>query len=96
MLEPERILLRHIISEKATMAQSLANQYTFKVHPDATKIMVSQAVEKAFKVNVAAVNILNTKPKAKRNRMRRGAVGRKPGMKKAIVRLKEGESLELV
>lgn len=95
MIQPERIIVRHLITEKATAASSNLNQYYFQVSPGANRVAVKQAIEKEFEVEVVQVNILNTKPKIKRNRMRRGGHGLQSGYKKAIVRLKSGQSLAL-
>jgi large subunit ribosomal protein L23 len=97
MIQADQILIIPIVTEKATEATSLANQYSFKVHPSANKISVRQAIESAFKgVEVKGVNILNVKPKAKRNRYSRTNPGRKPGYKKAIVTLAEGHTIDLL
>jgi large subunit ribosomal protein L23 len=95
MLNRDSILLEHIVTEKATAATSLANQYTFKVASDANRVAVKRAIEAQFGVEVAAVRIANVKPKIKMNRMRRANPGRKPGYKKAVVRLKEGSAIEM-
>lgn len=91
----DHILIEHVITEKATEASSHANQYTFKVASGANRVSVKQAVEKQFGVDVDQVRIANVKPKAKRDRMRRGKVGFRSGYKKAIVRLKEGSTIEM-
>lgn len=96
MLHPENVILQHMVTEKATEATSNLNQYTFKVATASNRVAVKDAVQKQFGVTVTSVNILNVKPKAKRDRMRRGNMGRKPGFKKAIVRLKAGETIDLV
>jgi large subunit ribosomal protein L23 len=67
-------------------------KYSFRVHPDAHKTQIRQAVEELFGVNVIAVNVIKVQSKPKR----RGLVrGRKPGWKKAIVQLRQGESIEI-
>jgi large subunit ribosomal protein L23 len=95
MIYRDTILLEHVITEKATEASSHANQYTFKVAPGANRIAVKQAIEGQFGVEVAQVRILNVKPKFKQDRMRRGRVARRLSYKKAIVRLKEGSTIEM-
>lgn len=95
MLNRDSILLEHVVTEKATVATSLANQYTFKVASGANRIAVKRAIEDQFGVEVAAVRIANVKPKVKMNRMRKANPGKKPGYKKAIVRLKEGSAIEM-
>lgn len=96
MIQADKILQEMVVTEKATELTSSANQYTFKVHPDANRISVAQAVEKTFGVEVARVNVINVKRKAKRDRMRRGRFSYRGGMKKAIVSLKQGERIEIV
>ncbi len=96
MFETDKILQELVITEKATELTSMANKYTFKVFPEATRTNVARAVEKVFSVTVTGVNILNVKPKIKRDRTRHGKLGRKGGMKKAIVTLKEGEQLQVL
>jgi large subunit ribosomal protein L23 len=90
-LHPNEVLLSPVVSEKS---YSLIEdrKYSFRVHPDAHKTQVRQAVEELFGVKVQAVNIIQVRPKPKR----RGLVrGRRPGWKKAIVQLREGEAIEI-
>jgi len=92
-MNPERpydIILGPIITEKAT-AQSEHNQFAFRVRKDATKPAIRQAIESLFGVKVTAVNTLVTKGKLKRFR---GRIGRRSDVKKAIVTLAEGHSLD--
>jgi large subunit ribosomal protein L23 len=96
MAEPEKIIVQPLVTEKATEATSNLNQYFFKVASGANRVAVKAAIEKQFGVSVASVNILNVKPKAKRDRQRRGRVGFKSGYKKAIIRVKAGETIDLV
>lgn len=95
MIHRDSIILSHVITEKATEASSHANQYTFKVASTANRLSVKHAIEVQFGVEVAAVRISNVKPKYKTDRMRRGKVSRRLGFKKAIVRLKEGSTIEM-
>jgi len=90
-LPPNQVLLAPVVSEKS---YELIEQrkYAFRVHPDAHKTQVRQAVEELFDVRVQAVNILKVQPKPKRRGLIRGT---KPGWKKAIVQLREGESIEI-
>tara|TARA_B100000959_G_scaffold126547_1_gene132897 strand:- start:649 stop:939 length:291 start_codon:yes stop_codon:yes gene_type:complete len=92
--EPVDILMETLLTEKATML-NIRNQYLFKVHPSATRKQVADAVERTFGVSVARVNVMNLKPKLKRDRTRRNRLGSKGGMKKAIVTLKQGDAIEL-
>ena len=89
-MEPGQIVLEPIVSEKS-YAGTATGLYTFKVHPDAHRTEVRQAIEKLFEVKVARVNILKVRPKPKRRGMIRGE---KPGWKKAIVQLKAGDRIE--
>lgn len=95
MNSPDQIIKSMRLTEKSNQLSSNFNQYTFEVVSGANRHSVKEAVEKAFSVNVAKVNVLNVKPKSKRN-MRTGKTGRKSGYKKAIVTLKEGEQIEVV
>jgi len=96
MIDSSKILLEYRVTEKASELTSSLNQYTFQVAKDANRTQVFQAVEQAFGVKVARINILNTKPKKKMDRSRRQMSGLKSGFKKAIVTLKEGETIEMV
>lgn len=80
------------ISEKAALLNQ-QNQYVFRVSRDATKLEVRKAVEKLFEVEVENVQLLNTPGKSKGFRM---IAGRRPGWKKAYVRLAEGQSIDLM
>src|SRR5205814_3175912 len=88
-LHPGQVLLRPVISEKS-YEQITQNRYTFKVHPDAHKTQIRQAVEELFDVKVVGVNIVKVQPKPKRRGLTRGT---KPGWKKAIVELKAGDTI---
>jgi large subunit ribosomal protein L23 len=83
------------ITEKA-MGASLGQQYTFVVHPEATKTQIRHAIEAIFKVNVIKVNTINVRGKA-RTFARRGqrTTGRRSDHKKAVVTLKPGQKIEL-
>lgn len=85
-----QIIIEPIITEKAVLGKALS-RYVFKVHPDATKVAITQAVEKLFKVKVVSVN--TTKVRAKRRVMGR-SIGRTSSWKKAYVTLKSGEKIE--
>lgn len=85
------LLRSPVITEKATLL-SEHNQVTFRVPMDANKVEVRKAVENVFGVKVTAVNTIVTKGKTKRFR---GRVGRRADVKKAIVTLAEGESIDV-
>jgi large subunit ribosomal protein L23 len=80
-----------VITEKATML-SEQNKVVFRVAQDATKPEIAEAIENLFKVTVVKVNTLNVKGKTKRFR---GRVGRRSDVKKAIVTLAEGQSIDI-
>jgi large subunit ribosomal protein L23 len=90
-LHPAQILIRPVVSEKS-YNQITENRYTFRVHPDAHKTQVRQAVEELFDVKVTSVNIVQMPAKPKRRGMIKGT---KPGWKKAIVELKAGDKIEI-
>jgi large subunit ribosomal protein L23 len=86
-----QVVIAPIVTEKSYHG-AVTGTYTFRVHEDAHKTQVRQAIEELFEVHVVRVNILTVKPKPKR----RGRVtGIKPGWKKAIVQLKPGETIEV-
>ncbi len=87
-----KILIKPLVSEKATFVREVAQQVTFMVAPSANKIEIKKAVEAAFQVKVTDVNVVNRKPAP---RVRQGRViGRVPGFKKAYVTLAEGDTIE--
>ena len=85
------VIVSPVITEKATMA-SEANQVVFNVAADATKLEIKAAVESLFSVKVASVNTLVRKGKVKRFR---GIKGRQSNVKKAVVTLAEGQSIDV-
>jgi large subunit ribosomal protein L23 len=84
-------ILSPVITEKATML-SEQNKVVFRVAGDATKPEIAEAVENLFKVSVVKVNTINVRGKTKRFR---GRVGRRSDVKKAIVTLAEGQSIDI-
>jgi large subunit ribosomal protein L23 len=84
-------ILSPVITEKATVL-SEQNKVVFRVAEDATKDEIAAAVEELFKVRVIKVNTLITKGKTKRFR---GIIGRRNDVKKAIVTLAEGQSIDI-
>jgi large subunit ribosomal protein L23 len=80
-----------LITEKATMVSEF-NQVAFRVPLKATKPQIKQAIEALFKVNVTAVNTLISKGKTKRFR---GRLGQRGDVKKAIVTLAAGQSIDV-
>ena len=92
-MDPRDVILEPVVSEKS---YNLLDEgaYTFKVHPDANKIQIRQAVESIFDVRVLKVTTANRKGKRKRNR-RALTFGRRPDTKRAIVTLVEGDRIDL-
>ena len=84
-------ILSPIITEKATLL-SEHNKVVFRVAADASKDEIASAVEALFKVNVTKVNTLNAKGKTKRFR---GIRGKRADIKKAVVTLAEGQSIDI-
>ncbi len=86
------IIKAPIVTEKSAKLAQENNTFTFSVDVRANKTQIKQAIEKIFNVEVESVNTINVKPRKKR-------VGKYTGMtnkvKKAIVKLKEGSSIEL-
>jgi large subunit ribosomal protein L23 len=86
-----QVLVGPVISEKSTRVADKHRQVVFEVLPDADKLEIKRAVEKAFNVEVQSVKVSNVRGKAKR-------FGRTPGArknrKKAYVRLKEGHDID--
>lgn len=85
------VILSPAITEKSTLV-SEHNQVVFNVRREATKPQIQEAVEKLFNVKVKAVNTLNRKGKVKRFR---GILGKRSDVKKAIVTLAEGQSIDV-
>ena len=81
------------ISEKATIVAEGNSQYVFRVANDATKPEIKKAVEQLFDVKVQSVRTLNQKGKTKRTQ--RG-VGKRSDLKKAYVRLAEGQEIDFL
>lgn len=94
MVNADKILKGFRVTEKATDLQ-VANKYTFEVADCANAISIAQAVEQTFKVTVEKVNVMNVKGKVKVSRMRKALPGVKGKMKKAIVTLKKGDTIQL-
>jgi len=85
------VILSPVVTEKSTNLNAL-NKITFKVAKDADKIAIKKSIEKLYKVEVIKVNTILSKAKV---RMVRGRAGSKTGYKKAIVTLKEGQTIDM-
>ena len=90
-LHPNQVLIAPVVSEKS-YSLITDRKYTFRVHEDAHKTQIRQAVEELFDVQVQSVNVVKVQSKPKRRGFTRG---RRPGWKKAIVQLKEGNEIEI-
>ena len=90
-MNARNVIIRPIVSEKS-YALLAANKYTFRVHPDAHKTQIRQAVEEIFGVRVTDVRTMSVKSKPKR---RGYTSGRTRNWKKAVVQLHEDDAIEL-
>ena len=93
MKDPRDVILAPIVSEKSYGLID-QNVYTFKVHPDASKPEIRDAIEAIFDVTVLKVNTQNRKGKRKRNR-RMATFTKRADVKRALVTLSPGDSIEL-
>jgi large subunit ribosomal protein L23 len=93
MKDARQVVIEPVVSEKS-YALLEDGVYTFRVHPDASKPEIRDAVQKIFGVTVTKVNTLNRDGKRRRNR-RTGTWGKRPDTKRAFVTLAEGDSIEL-
>jgi large subunit ribosomal protein L23 len=84
-------IIKPVITEKATLL-SEHGKVVFQVPLTATKKQIAEAVEELFKVKVEKVNTITTKGKTKRFR---GVAGRRSDVKKAIVKLKDGQTIDV-
>jgi len=90
------LLIQPLLTEKMTDLAT-KRQYAFKVDQNANKITIAKAVEKKFNVNVTSIRTLNVKGKTKTQLTRRGRIaGRRSDWKKAIVTLKEGQTIDFL
>jgi large subunit ribosomal protein L23 len=95
MKESVTILEEALLTEKASMLSANLNQYVFSVSKFSSKQNIKDAIQNTFNVTVLKVNTLNVKPKTKRDRMRKNRLGITTAIKKAIITLKSGDSIEL-
>ncbi|NOX66058.1 MAG: 50S ribosomal protein L23 [Chlorobi bacterium] len=90
------ILIRPLVTEKMTELMESENKYGFIVNYNTNKIEIAKAIEKKFEVNVVAVNTIRYKGKTKTQFTRKGRfTGKTPRFKKAIITIKEGQTLDL-
>ncbi len=89
------VLIKPIITEKATLGSELYNRYTFLVHPKANKVEIKKSVEAAYGVNVEKVRTLNSGPERKMRYTKTGIQkGKTNATKKAIVQVAEGDAID--
>jgi large subunit ribosomal protein L23 len=88
-MEHTQVIIRPVVSEKSYVLAS-ADRYTFRVHPDANKTQIRQAVEALFEVDVVEVRTMSVKSKPKR---RGYTSGRTRSWKKAVVQVKPGQQI---
>ncbi len=91
MKDPREVIIRPVITEHSYDLME-NNTYTFEVAKDSNKVEIAQAIEAIFNVKVVKVNTLNVKPKPKRVRYQ---AGKTRTWKKAMVTLKEGDTIEI-
>lgn len=92
-MDPYRVIRRPHVSEKTTDLIQNHNTYVFEVDPEATKTDISAAIANIWNVTVESIRIVNVRGKEKR--MGR-VVGRSPSWKKAIVKLAEGQGIDIL
>jgi large subunit ribosomal protein L23 len=90
-MEPSTVIIAPVVSEKSYVLAA-AGKYTFRIHPDAHKTQVRQAIESLFDVHVQEVRTISVKSKPKRRGISRG---RTRSWKKAIVQVRPGETIPI-
>ncbi len=87
-----RTVIRPVVTEKSSAKYGALREYTFEAPPDATKQQIREAIESLFDVRVVKVRTL-IQPSKRRTRGQ--SQGRRPRWKKALVRLQEGDEIEI-
>ena len=90
-MQPSQVIIRPVVSEKSFVLAE-AGKYTFRVHDKAHKTQIRQAVEQLFDVKVTDVRTVSVKSKPKRRGV---SVGRTRSWKKAIVQVREGDTIPI-
>jgi large subunit ribosomal protein L23 len=90
-MDASQVIIRPVVSEKSYVLAA-ADKYTFRVHPNAHKTQIRQAIESLFDVNVVEVRTMSVKSKPKR---RGTTAGRTRSWKKAIVQVAAGQSIPI-
>ncbi len=88
-----QVIKAPVVTEKATDDQLKRNAYTFRVPITANKVEIREAVQKLFNVKVVSVNTLRVTPKTRR---RGWVAGQTPDWKKAMVALRDGDTIEIL
>lgn len=90
------ILIKPVITEKATADSEMNNRFTFVVSNKANKIQIKDAIESAYGVSVTKVRTINVRPDRKTKYTKSGMItGKTNAYKKAIVQVAEGETIDL-
>jgi large subunit ribosomal protein L23 len=89
------VLRRPLVTEKSNYQSTKLNQYTFEVPVSANKAQIKAAVEAMFDVSVERVNVVNLPPKRTRRARSRRLRVRRSAMKKAVVTLAQGQSIDV-
>lgn len=92
MRDPRQVILRPVVTERSTIMADEEDAFTFIVAEDANKIEIRRAVEQLFDVKVRAVNTMRYRGKWRRVGRN---LGKRPSFKKAIVKLAEGERIDV-
>ena len=87
-----RTIVRPIVTEQSSAAYQERGEYTFRVASDATKTTIKSAIEQLFGVKVTGVWTSNQRGKARRVGQQ---IGRRPHWKKAVVKLKDGDTIDI-
>jgi large subunit ribosomal protein L23 len=96
MPELYRAVIKPLVTEKSSAMYESRKIYTFRVHPDATKPEIRDAIEHLFGVTVASVRTMQMRAKERRaGGLGRGTSGRRARWKKAIVTLREGDAIPI-
>ena len=90
-MDASQVIIRPVVSEKSYVLAT-ADKYTFRVHPDAHKTQIRQAIEQLFEVNVVDVRTMSVKSKPKRRGL---TSGRTRTWKKAVVQVRPGDTIPI-
>ena len=90
-MDASQVIIRPVVSEKSYVLAA-ADKYTFRVHPNAHKTQIRQAIESLFDVNVVDVRTMSVKSKPKRRGV---TAGRTRAWKKAVVQVRPGETIPI-